>query len=86
MAQTQLVQTRIDGRIKAEASAALAEMGLTVSDAVRVLLTKIAKEKSLPTGLFIPNATTMAAFHEAETTSLQKFTSIDALLEDLDDD
>ena len=46
MAANQLVQTRIDGAIKEEAAAVLAAMGLTVSDAVR-LLTKVAQDKAL---------------------------------------
>ena len=44
----QLVQARIDREVKEEASAVLAAMGLTVSDAVRLLLTRIAREKALP--------------------------------------
>ena len=47
MAANQIVQARIDGAVKEEASAVLAAMGLTVSDAVRLLLTKIAQEKAL---------------------------------------
>ena len=42
MAATQLVQARIDGAVKEEAAAVLAAMGLTVSDAVRLLLTRVA--------------------------------------------
>ncbi len=48
MAANQLVQARIDGAVKEEAAAVLAAMGLTVSDAVRLLLTKVAQEKALP--------------------------------------
>ncbi len=44
MAAYALVQTRLDGAIKEEAAAVLAAMGLTVSDAVRLLLTKIAHD------------------------------------------
>ena len=46
MAANQLVQARIDGAVKEEAAAVLAAMGLTVSDAVRLLLTKVAQEKA----------------------------------------
>lgn len=60
MAANQLVQTRIDGAIKSEAAAVLAAMGLTVSDAVRLMLTKVAKEHALPFDPLIPNATTIA--------------------------
>jgi len=83
MAANQLVQTRIDGAIKEEAAAVLAAIGLTVSDAVRLLLTKVAQEKALPFELLIPNATTIAAMKEARAGSLTKFDSVDALMVDL---
>lgn len=47
----QLVQARVNGEIKAEATVVLADMGLTVSDAVRMLLTKLAREKTMPRDL-----------------------------------
>ncbi|MBG6078020.1 type II toxin-antitoxin system RelB/DinJ family antitoxin [Polaromonas sp. CG_9.11] len=83
MAANQLVQARIDGAIKEEAAAVLAAIGLTVSDAVRLLLTKVAQEKALPFELLIPNATTIAAMKEARAGSLAKFDSVDALMADL---
>ncbi len=48
MATNALVQTRIDSAIKERASAVLESMGLTVSDAVRILLTRTANEGALP--------------------------------------
>ncbi len=48
MAATALVQTRIDPVLKERAAAVLDNMGLTVSDAVRILLTRIANEGALP--------------------------------------
>lgn len=83
MAANQLVQARIDGAIKAEAAAVLAAIGLTVSDAVRLLLTKVAQEKALPFELLVPNATTIAAMKEARAGGLAKFDSVDALMADL---
>jgi len=65
MAANQLVQARVNGAIKEEAAAILAAMGLTVSDAVRLLLTKVAQDKALPFEPLIPNATTIAAMREA---------------------
>jgi len=65
MPQTQVVQARVDGAVKAQATAALADMGLTVSDAVRILLTKVAREKTMPLELFTPNAETLAAMEDA---------------------
>lgn len=83
MAANQLVQARIDGAIKEEAAAVLATMGLTVSDAVRLLLTKIAQEKALPFEPLIPNTVTTAAMKEARAGNLAKFTSVNALMADL---
>lgn len=83
MAANQLVQTRIDGAIKEEAAAVLAAMGLTVSDAVRLMLTKVAREHALPFDPLIPNATTIAAMRKARVGGLKSFDSVDALMADL---
>ena len=48
MTTNAVVRARIDEHFKEEASAVLATMGLTVSDAFRIMLTRIAREKSLP--------------------------------------
>jgi DNA-damage-inducible protein J len=82
MAANQLVQTRIDGAIKEEAAAVLAAMGLTVSDAVRLLLTKVAQDKALPFEPLIPNATTIEAMKEARKGKLPRFT-VNDLMADL---
>lgn len=74
MAANQLVQARIDGAIKEEAAAVLAAMGLTLSDAVRLLLTKIASEQALPFDPLIPNATTIAAMKAARRGKLEPVT------------
>jgi DNA-damage-inducible protein J len=50
-AQTSMLHVRVDDELKADASAKLATFGLTVSDAVRILLTRVAKEGGLPAGL-----------------------------------
>ena len=86
MAANQLVQARIDGAIKEEAATVLAAMGLTVSDAVRLLLTKVAHDKALPFEPLIPNATTIAAMQEARRGGLPRFTSVKALIDDLNAD
>lgn len=46
-----MLHVRVDDKLKTEAAEKLAEVGLTVSDAVRILLTRIAKEGGLPAGL-----------------------------------
>ena len=79
MTANQLVQTRIDGEIKKEAAAVLASMGLTVSDAVRLLLTKIAHEHALPFDPLVPNETTIAAMREAQSGNLPRANSINDL-------
>lgn len=76
MAANQLVQARINGAIKEEAGAVLAAMGLTVSDAVRLLLTKIAREHALPFDPLIPNATTIEAMKESRSGNLPRANSI----------
>ena len=83
MAANQLVQARIDGAIKEEAATVLAAMGLTVSDAVRLMLTRVAREHALPFDPLIPNATTIAAMRETRAGGLKSFGSVDALMTDL---
>ena len=67
-----LVQTRIDLAVKEEAAHVLAAMGLTISDAVRLLLTRIAIEKQLPFAPLVPNAETIAAIKESRQGKLAK--------------
>lgn len=83
MAANALVQTRIDGQVKEEAAAVLAAMGLTVSDAVRLMLVRVAKEKKLPFEPLIPNETTIAAMKEARKGGLPRFNSVEELMADL---
>ena len=86
MAANALVQTRINGTVKDEAAAVLATMGLTVSDAVRLLLTRVAHDKALPFEPLRPNAETIAAMEEARAGNLKSFDSIAALMADLNED
>jgi DNA-damage-inducible protein J len=65
MAATAFVRARIDEKTKDKAAIVLAELGLTVSDVVRMTLTKVAREGGLPFELKIPNAETKAAMEEA---------------------
>ena len=69
-----------------EASAVLAAMGLTVSDAFRMMLTRIALEKALPFEPLVPNATTIAAIKEARQGGLKSFASVKDLMADLNAD
>ena len=66
MATTTMVHVRLDEKIKAQAAETLAAMGLSVSDAVRVFLTRVAAEQQMPFALKVPNAETRAAMNEAD--------------------
>jgi len=74
MSANAVVRARIDEHIKEEASAVLAAMGLTVSDAFRILLTRVAREKSLPFDPWVPNAETIVAMKEARRGNLETVT------------
>jgi DNA-damage-inducible protein J len=65
MASNAVVRARIDERIKREAAAVLGAMGLTVSDAFRLMMVRIAREKALPFEPLVPNAETIAAMTAA---------------------
>lgn len=78
-----VVRARIDEHIKEEASAVLASMGLTVSDAFRMLLTRIAKEHALPFESLIPNQKTINAMKDARRSKLKAFKTIQSLMNDL---
>lgn len=78
-----LVQTRINGKVKTQAAKVLGDLGLTVSDAVRLLLTRVARDKALPFELLTPNAATVAAMREARAGSLKSFGSVEALMDEL---
>ena len=66
MAATAFVRARMDEKVRDEAAAVLEEMGLTVSDVIRITLTRVAKEHALPFELKVPNAETRAAMAEAD--------------------
>jgi len=83
MAANALVQARIDSEVKEEATAVLAAMGLTLSDAVRLMLTRVAREHALPFDPLIPNRRTVEAMKEARRGQLQSFDSVDDLIADL---
>lgn len=75
MAESAVVRARIDERTKAQASAVLAAMGLTVSDAFRLLMVRVAKEKALPFELLAPKAKTVRAIKEARARHLPRRTA-----------
>ena len=66
MAATSMIHVRVIEQIKTLATETLAAMGLSVSDAVRVLLTRVVAEQQLPFALKVPNTETRAAMAEAD--------------------
>jgi len=66
MPAEEVVRARIDKQVKAEASDVLEAMGLSMSDAIRLLLVRIAKDKALPFEVKVPNATTGATFEATD--------------------
>lgn len=61
----------------------LAEMGLSVSDAIRMMLVRVAAEKALPFEARVPNAETVAAMQEARSGKLPLFETVEELMADL---
>ena len=83
---TTMVHIRIDEQVKAQASEALAAMGLSVSDAVRMMLVRVAAEKALPFDVRAPNAETVAAMRELDEGRGKRFDSVEDLMADLNAD
>ena len=86
MSENAVVRARIDERIKEEAAVVLAAMGLTVSDAFRLMMRRIAAEKALPFEPLAPNETTIAAMRESRRGGGPRFQSTEALFADLNAD
>src|SRR3989338_4616078 len=87
MASNTVVRARIDEHIKEEASVVLAAMGLTVSDAFRIMLTRIAREKALPFEPLVPNDVTIQAMKDARKgVNMKSFKNVDDLMADLNAD
>ena len=86
-AQTSMLHVRIDDDTKTQASEALAAIGLSVSEAVRLFLHRVAVDKQFPLELKVPNAETRAAMAEADAmikTRRPRFPTADELFAHLD--
>lgn len=78
-----VIRARIDSDTKERAAEALQAMGLSISDAIRLLMVRIAEEKRLPFAVYVPNATTLAAMDELDADRGKRFDSLEHLFEDL---
>ncbi|HEY7823925.1 MAG TPA: type II toxin-antitoxin system RelB/DinJ family antitoxin [Acidimicrobiia bacterium] len=78
-----VVRARINRQVKQEATTILASIGLTPSDAYRMLLMRVVHEGALPFEPLVPGETTLAAMEESKTKQLPQFESIGDLMSDL---
>ncbi len=81
-----VVRARINEKVKNQAAAVLETMGLTVSDAFRLLLVKVASEKTLPFEIHTPNAATVTAMKAGKRGEVAKFKTVKELMADLNED
>lgn len=80
------VRARIDTDTKNRAAEALEAMGLSISDAIRLLMLRIADERRLPFEVKVPNATTRKAIAELDAGQGKRFANVAALMADLESD
>ena len=83
MSKDSVVRARIDNETKEQASEALRAMGLSLSDAVRLMLIRVAEEKRLPFTVHVPNPTTIEAMKELDDGKGKRFNNADELFLDL---
>lgn len=86
MPAAEVVRARIDPGLKKEATAVLSKMGLSVSDAIRMMLVRVAAEHALPFDVRTPNKETKKALRAARAGDVARFDSVSALMADLNDD
>ncbi|RAW94203.1 MULTISPECIES: type II toxin-antitoxin system RelB/DinJ family antitoxin [unclassified Photorhabdus] len=81
------VRTRIDPAIKQEAIDVLADIGIKMSDFLRIAVTMVAEEKALPFEIKqIPNRVTVEAMNEARSSMSARFNDVDDLIHDIEKD
>jgi DNA-damage-inducible protein J len=86
MSENAVVRARINERIKNEAAAVLSAMGLTVSDAFRLMMVRIAQEKALPFEPLVPNIETIKAMKAARRGDVVVAGAPDTLVASLNED
>lgn len=84
MTTTTMVHVRMEAGIKKKATKALAAMGLSVSDLVRMTLTRVAQEQAVPFEVRVPNAKTVAAMRELESGGGKSSNSVAELMAELE--
>jgi len=83
VAQDSVVRARIDEKTKRQAEKVFAACGMTLSDAIRIMLTKTAREKEIPFSIHTPNAKTVRAIRDAQKGKLHRAKDLEELLKHL---
>lgn len=86
-AHTSMLHVRVDDETKVQATEALAAMGMSVSDAIRLFLRRVVIDQAFPIELKVPNAETRAAMEESRSLMAARharFATPDALFDDLE--
>ena len=81
-----VVRARLDRDTKDRAAEALRKMGLSVSEAIRLLLRRVAEEKRLPFAVEVPNAATVRAMNELDEGRGRRFENVEELFQDLENE
>lgn len=82
-----VVRARVDGHLKEEASTVLSSMGLSLSDAIRMMLVRVVADKAMPFEVKVPNSETAAAMRDSRNrVGVARFDTLDDLMVDLNAD
>jgi DNA-damage-inducible protein J len=79
-----MIHVRVDEDVKHQATDALASMGLSLSEAIRVFLKRVAVDQAFPFPLKVPNPVTQAAMEEGRTIAQVRFANAEELLNSLE--
>ena len=86
MSTTTMVHVRMQNSLKNKATKALSAMGLSISDLVRITLTRVAEEQAVPFEVRVPNSKTVSAMNEARKGRLKSHSSVASLMAELNSD
>lgn len=78
-----VVRARVDEATKQEAAKLFQEMGITVSDAIRIMLVQAVATKALPFEIKVPNKETVAALNDSRNGAVTRVASVDELFNDV---
>ena len=80
---TTAVTAVVDEDLSREATAVLAEIGMSVDEAFKLLLTQVVHDHCLPFSMHLPNAETIAAFRETEAGETKQYSSVEELFKEM---